>query len=117
MTFPREIKDLTAAWRPGQRSFRSWLLVAGFVPIDYDDVVFEEVEPGRRFLERSALLTQRLWEHERVIEPASEGCRVTDRVRFEPRLPVLAALYGSIFQAVFRWRHRNLRKLFGEAAA
>jgi hypothetical protein len=97
--------------------FRSWLLFLGIVPIEYDDVVFEEVEPGRRFLERSALLTQRVWEHERLVEPASQGCRITDRIRFVPRLPWLAGLYGPVFKALFRWRHRNLRNLFGEAAA
>ena len=117
MTFPSGISDLTGSWRPGERLFRSWLLAAGFVPIEYDDVVFEEVEPGRRFLERSALLSQRVWEHERIIEPASQGCRVTDRIRFVPRLPWLAPLYGSVFKTVFWWRHRKLRQLFGEAAA
>lgn len=117
MTFPSGISDLTAASRPGERLCRSWLLLAGVVPIEYDDIVFEEVEPGRRFLERSALFTQRVWEHERTIESASNGCRITDRVRFVPRLPWLAALYGQVFKAVFRWRHRNLRRLFGEAGA
>jgi hypothetical protein len=117
MTFPSGISDLTAAWRPGERLFRSWLLAAGVVPIEYDDVVLEEVEPGRRFLERSALLTQRVWEHERIIELASQGCRVTDRIRFVPRCPRLAAFYSSVFKAVFRWRHRKLRHLFGGAAA
>jgi len=117
MTFPPGINDLTAAWRPGERLFRSWLLVGGLLPVEYDDVVFQEVEPGQRFLERSSLLTQRLWEHERTIEPTRQGSRVTDRVRFVPRLPWLAALYGPVFQAVFRWRHRKLRRLFEEAAA
>ena len=55
MTFPRGTSDLTAGWRPGERRFRSWLLVAGIVPVEYDDVVFEAVEPGRRFLERADL--------------------------------------------------------------
>ena len=115
MTFPSGISDLTAAWRPGERLFRSWLLVAGVLPIEYDDVTFEEVEPGRRFLERSSLLTQRVWEHERIIEPIERGSRVTDRVRFVPRLTWPSALYAGVFQAVFRWRHRKLRRLFGEA--
>lgn len=116
MIFPSGVDDLTAGWQPGERRFRSWLLVAGVVPIEYDDVVFEEVEPGRRFLERSALLSQHVWEHERIIEPASGGCCVTDRVRFEPRLSWLEVPYGFVFRAVFRWRHHNLRKLFGTAA-
>ena len=86
------------------------------MPVDYDDVRFAEVEPGRRFLERSSLFSQRLWEHERVIEPRPHGCRITDRIRFESRLPWLASFYSPLFQAVFRLRHRNLRRLFGAAA-
>ncbi|MBW2694244.1 MAG: hypothetical protein JRE57_16715 [Deltaproteobacteria bacterium] len=79
--------------------------------------MLEEVDPGRRFLERSTLLSQRVWEHERLIEPALGGSRVTDRVRFVPRLPWLSGVYRLVFKAVFRWRHHNLRNLFGEAAA
>jgi hypothetical protein len=116
MTFPPGISDLTASWKPGERLFRSWLLLVGLLPLDYDDVSFLEIEPGRRFLERSSLFSQQLWEHERVIEPESHGCRITDRIHFEPRLPWLAFLYAPLFQAVFRLRHRNLRKLFGAAA-
>jgi ligand-binding SRPBCC domain-containing protein len=117
MTFPAGTRDLTAGWKPGQRLFRSWLLVAGLVPVDFDDVVFAEIEPGRRYLERSSLFTQSLWEHERIIEHESAGARVTDRVRFVPRLGWLGPLYAPIFRAVFRWRHRNLRRMFGGAAA
>ncbi len=117
MTFPDGVEDLVAGWQPGRKRFRSWLLLAGFVPVEYDDVVFEEVEAGRRFLERSSLLTQRVWEHERVIEPTEGGCRLTDRVRFEPRAPGLTRVQRATFQAVFRWRHRNLRRLFGASAA
>lgn len=117
MTFPSDISDLTAAWQPGERVFRSWLLFAGLVPIEYDDVVFEEVEPGRRFLERSSMLSQRVWEHERIIEPAPGGSLITDRVRFVPRLPWLGGVYRRVFTAVFRWRHHKLRRLFAGAAA
>jgi len=116
MTFPSGVSDLTANWQPGKRQFRSWLLLAGIVPVEYDDLVLEQVEPGRRILERSTLLSQRVWEHERLIEPAPGGSRVTDRVRFVPRLPWLAAVYRLVFRAVFRFRHHNLRGLFGRAA-
>jgi hypothetical protein len=114
MTFPPGTGDLTAGWRPGERRFRSWLLAGGLIPVEFDDLAFAEVEPGRRFLERSSLLTQRVWEHERTVEPAAGGCRVTDRVRFEPRLRRLPVPWGAVFGAVFRWRHRRLRALFGE---
>lgn len=46
MTFPPEMRDVTEGWRPGERVGRSWLLLAGVVPVDYDDVVFEEIGPG-----------------------------------------------------------------------
>ncbi len=115
MTFPRDVQDLSAAWKPGERLCRSWMLLAGVIPIEYDDLVFEEIEPGRRLLERSSLLTQRVWEHERTLEPTPGGCRIHDRVRFVPRLRWLAWFYAPVFRAVFRWRHRNLRRLFREA--
>ncbi len=117
MTFPPGVGDVTDSWRPGERRFRSWMLLGGLLPVEYDDLVFCEVERGRRFLERSSMWSQRVWEHERVIEPLAQGARVTDRVRFEPRLPWLAPLYAPLFRAVFRLRHRNLRRLFGEAPA
>lgn len=116
MTFPPGATDLTGAWRPGERLFRSWILLFGVLPVEYDDLGFVEVEPGRRFLERSRLLSQRIWEHERSIDPAPGGCRVADRVRFAPRLPLLAPLHAAVFRMVFRWRHRNLRRAFGAPA-
>lgn len=117
MTFPAHVTDLSAAWEPGRRLFRSWLLLGGVVPIEYDDLTFVAVEPGRRFVERSSLLTQRVWEHERRIEPTPAGCRLTDRVRFAPRVAWLAPVFASVFHAVFRLRHHNLRRAFGTAAA
>ena len=50
MTFPPGLDDLVAGWRPGELRFRSWILLLGLIPIEYDDVVFVEVEPGRRLL-------------------------------------------------------------------
>lgn len=116
MTFPPDTDDLAASGRPGERLFRSWILLGGVLPVEYDDLTIVELEPGRRFLERSALLTQRVWEHERVVEPEGSDCRLTDRVRFEPRIPWLAWLHLPVFRIVFALRHRNLRRLFGEAA-
>jgi hypothetical protein len=116
MTFPRDAGNLTETWAPGRTLFRSWLLVVGVLPLEYDDVAFVAVEPGRRFLERSVLLSQRVWEHERVVEPLgplARGCRVTDRLGFEPRVAPLGAIYEGVFRQVFAHRHRRLRKRFG----
>jgi ligand-binding SRPBCC domain-containing protein len=114
MTHPRELSVLDAALVPiGQRVFRSRILAAGLVPIDYDDLTFIELEPGRRFLERSPMLTQREWQHERVIEPSDGGSTVTDRVQFVPRAPALGPLFLVVFRLAFRLRHWNLRRIFG----
>lgn len=117
MTFPKDLSDLSRMAAPGKRLFRSWLLLGGILPVDYDDLTFAEVEPGRRFLERSRLFSQRLWEHERTIEPAPGGSLLTDRVHFEPVVRPLGSTYGRVFRGVFRWRHRNLRRRFGGGPA
>ena len=117
MTFPHGVDDVTARWRPGERICRSWILLAGVLPVEYDDIVFEEVEPGRRFLERSSMFTQRVWEHERTIVGDSAGSVLTDRVRFVPRWRWLEPLSRALVRATFRWRHRNLRRLYDGGAA
>jgi ligand-binding SRPBCC domain-containing protein len=86
------------------------------VPVDFDDLVIAELDPGRRFLERSQTLTFSLWQHERSISPDGEaGCRVTDRLGFElrpllSRVPGAAALARAIVGALFRHRHRRLAR-------
>lgn len=117
MTFPAGTENFSEGWQPGERLFRSWILLFGLLPIDYDDLTLVELEPGRRFLERSKMGSQRVWEHERVIEPAEGGCRVTDRLRFEPKLPILGPASRWIFLQAFRLRHRNLRRRFGGSPA
>jgi hypothetical protein len=93
---------------------RSWVLLFGLIPIDYDDLVLEQIDPGRGFLERSSMLSQRLWEHERTIEPVDPNtCEIADRVAWEPRLPIPGRLLRPLFEAVFRHRHRQLRRHFG----
>jgi ligand-binding SRPBCC domain-containing protein len=91
---------------------RSWVLLFGVLPFEYDDVTLIELEPGRRFLERSPMLSQRSWQHERIVEPAEGGSRVTDRIRMEPKLGLLATPMRPVFRAVFRHRHRRLRAWF-----
>ena len=53
-----------------------------------------------RFLERSPMLSQREWEHERKVEP-------------RPGIAALAPLFRAVFLLAFRLRHRNLRRRFG----
>lgn len=98
----------------GERIGRSWVLAFGLIPFDYDDLTLERIEPGRGFLERSTMLTQRLWEHERTIESQGQGaCTITDRVAWEPRLPLPGALFRPLIGPFFRHRHARLRRRFG----
>lgn len=54
MTSPREWSGRTLDQVvPGQRLFRSWLLLFGVIPIDYDDICIAQIGPGYRFLECS----------------------------------------------------------------
>jgi ligand-binding SRPBCC domain-containing protein len=92
---------------------RSTLLLLGLLPIDRMDVTLVELEPGRRFLERSAVRSQRLWQHERTVVPDGDGCALTDRIDFEPRL--LGPLVAAFMRRVFRNRHQVLRRTFGSA--
>jgi hypothetical protein len=116
MTFPRGTTEITADWQSRNCLFRSWILFVGILPVEYDDIGFAEVESGCRFLEKSSMLTQRVWQHERIVEECTQGCRLTDRVHFESRLPFCEPVFRALFLAVFHWRHRRLRRLFGESA-
>lgn len=98
----------------GERWFRSWLLFARIVPFDCDDLCVMELEPGRRFVERSRMLSSSVWEHERTLAPLpGGGTRVTDRVAFRSRLPFGARLHRAVIRAIFRHRHRRLLQVFG----
>jgi ligand-binding SRPBCC domain-containing protein len=116
MTVPRGWRGATLDDLPlGRRVGRSWVLLGGVVPVDYDDLTLVEVEPGRRFLERSPMGSMRSWQHERVVRPAGDGaCELTDRLRFEPRLPGTARLSRAIVERLFAHRHRRLLRRFGE---
>jgi hypothetical protein len=114
MTAPRGIDAIDPAEVPlGRRWFRSWILLLGLIPVDYDDLTIVELEPGRRFLERSSMLSLRVWQHERVLEPEpGGGTRVTDRLAFTPRRGVPRGLARVIVRALFRHRHRRLGRWF-----
>jgi ligand-binding SRPBCC domain-containing protein len=101
----------------GRRWMRSWLLLGGVLPVEWDDVRFERVDPGAGFLERSSMASVRVWEHERTLREVGDWTLVSDRVRAVPRGPLPAALVGAIAGAVFRRRHRRLGRRFAGASA
>jgi ligand-binding SRPBCC domain-containing protein len=85
----------------------------GVVPFDYDYLTIAELEPGRRFLEQSTMLSMSSWQHERTITPDTGGTAVVhDRVTFQPRvaLRLTAPLLAVGIGAFFSHRHRRLRR-------
>jgi ligand-binding SRPBCC domain-containing protein len=116
MTAPARVRGLDPSEVVlGERIFRSWVLLFGVLPIDYDDLTLIALEPGRGFHERSRMLSMRVWEHERTLSPEGTGCLVRDRLSFEPRLPGMGPLLERIVRATFSHRHRRLRRRFGYA--
>jgi hypothetical protein len=113
MTHPPGLDRLPDDAPTGVRLFRSWVLLFGILPVDYDDLTLVRVEPGRGFLESSRLLTSRRWEHERTIGAASPGSVLTDRITFEPRVRAAGPALFRITRSLFAHRHRRLRKAFG----
>jgi ligand-binding SRPBCC domain-containing protein len=116
MTGPADFASLAdASFSPGVPLFRSRILAFGFVPIDWSDLTLVSLDPGRGFVERSAMGSMRSWEHIRQVEPMPSGCAVIDQLSFVPRLP--RAISRAMINLAFRNRHRNLRRLFGSMDA
>lgn len=113
MTAPRALRESgIGAVTLGERACRSWILAGGVLPVEYDDIVLVEFEDGR-FLERSSMLTQRVWEHERTVADHADGTLVTDRVAFTPRRGIPAAVSARLVGVTFDHRHRRLRRRYG----
>jgi ligand-binding SRPBCC domain-containing protein len=115
MTVPRGIDHFDLAKvTPGERIGRCWILLFGLIPIDWDDLTLERIDPPGGFLERSSMLSMRTWVHERTLEPvAGGGCLLRDRISFEPRGLLPRRVLLPIYRMVFRHRHRGLRRQFG----
>lgn len=118
MTAPPHVRDNgLEAVVVGERVCRSWVLLFGVVPVDYDDITLARLDSPRSFVERSAMFSQRLWEHERTITPAPGGGLLVDRVSYEPRLAIPEPLLRHVYAFIFGHRHRRLRARFGGRAA
>lgn len=115
MTMPRGLRGETIEdVEVGVPLGRSWILLGGLLPVDYDDLCLAELEPGRRFLERSRTLSFDVWQHERTVEPEGDAsCRVTDRLGLELKpalawIPGVESLAATVVGFLFRHRHRRL---------
>jgi ligand-binding SRPBCC domain-containing protein len=116
MTYPAAQARMTPESFPlGQVAFRSWMLLFGVIPVEYDDFTLAELEPGRHFAEVSRMLGVREWRHRRSVTPEGSGCIIQDEITFTPRWRLAGPLQAWLFRLVFRMRHRALRRLFGDA--
>lgn len=114
MTYPADAESLvTEPFVAGERLFRSSLLLFGIVPIDRTDLTLVELQPGRRFLERSPMATQHIWQHERLLEPVPAGTRITDRLQWHGRFPGASTTFALAVPLLFKWRHHQLKRIFG----
>jgi hypothetical protein len=82
--------------------------------MEYDDLTFVDIAPGRGFVERSEMGTQRVWQHERRLERVEESTVVTDVLEWTGRFPGAGELFSVVVPRLFRWRHRRLRRKFGD---
>lgn len=103
------LADLTA----GEPAGRAWILLGGVIPVEYDDLVVEEVRAPHFFRERSRLGSCRVWEHRRELEALPGGTRLTDTLRAEPRALVPGGMVRAVVGALFDHRHRRLVRAFG----
>ena len=121
MTMPAGIKPgMTIDDAPlGEKLGRSWIKVARFLPVDFDDLCLAERGPGLRFLERSKLGSASFWQHERKVTPTGEAtCEMTDRLEIEVRAPLRRVggtrIAPRIVRMLFTHRHKRLAERWGQ---
>ena len=101
----------------GEAVGRSWVLLGGVLPVDFDDITLVERGPGMRFLERSPMGSMRFWEHERTVVARGPGeSEVRDRLTFEPRLPGAGRAARWLIERIFAHRQRRLMEWFARDA-
>jgi len=110
MRFPAALVGTSIADVPtGRPVGRAWILLAGVIPLEFDDLTILEVSPPRYFRERSRLGSCRVWEHHRDLEALTDGTtRVTDTLRAVPRALLPGPVVRAVVGALFTHRHRRL---------
>lgn len=99
----------------GKQLGRCKFLLFGIIPVDLSRLTFVEIEPGRRFVEQSPLLSMKEWRHERVIAPGPDGTHVVDTLEFTPRFATPVVKW--FISRFFAHRHAQLKKQFQERRA
>ena len=113
LTAPQGVKTLQGLIdrRNSNKPIKSWVLLFGFLPIDYTDLHLKSIESGRGFVEESNMGSMRYWRHERRIEAiGADQVKVIDELIFEPKF--FASVSKALIKLFFTHRHNNLRKSF-----
>jgi ligand-binding SRPBCC domain-containing protein len=117
MTVPKDIRSLAdVRIQPGVPLFRSYVLLFGFLPVDYSDMTLLELEPGSGFVEQSPMGSMKLWRHERHIVPCPSdpaAVLLVDQLTFQPRM--MSRVAGWFVRRLFVHRHKVLRANLGGA--
>ncbi|MCK5050263.1 MAG: hypothetical protein KAS53_00895 [Candidatus Cloacimonetes bacterium] len=114
MTYPLEMNRFDPEMTPiGKLVFRSTILVFGLIPIDYYNLSFVKIDSPTQFHEQSSSIGFKKWTHIRTLETVERGCRLTDKVEYEPRIPILGGALHPVFLGLFKHRQKYLRKKFG----
>jgi ligand-binding SRPBCC domain-containing protein len=87
-------------------SFEARLGLLGALPGPAWPVEITELEPNRRYVDRSSNAWFSEWEHEHLLEPASDATRYVDAVTFTPRVGP-ARLVRRMVLEFFLHRHRQ----------
>lgn len=123
MTVPRALRGVSIDdLEPGPVG-RSWFLLGGIVPVDFDAISLEVIDGPRSFREHSHMLTFSDWIHERRVRRVTDTVSlVEDRVSWVGRGPVnrtrpMRWLQRRGLTALFGHRHRRLVRHFAPSAA
>lgn len=98
-------------WGGKSPLFDSWVLFMGLVPLDHHTFGSFDTSQKLRFIENSSSWLNRIWQHERVVKPAPDGCEIVDTVNFSPRLGLMSPFLVKIYTLIFRHRHSRLGAL------
>jgi hypothetical protein len=140
MSCPFPDLRLNSAMATGQPLFRSWLLLFGIMPIEFDLLGLSSVIENVSFEEKSTMALISEWNHHRFLcdenaeeeqdeekeEEGSErhyedgkerkiargGTIIRDRLLFTPRIPGTGFILRLIVRALFSYRHMRLRMIY-----
>lgn len=101
-----------SGWPINTRLFKSWITLAGVIPVDRHQFEFKAIH-RHGFKECSSSFFNHEWHHERTIEASAEHSIIRDSVHYTSKVAVAGILMKPLYQAIFKHRHRKLRLKYG----